>query len=69
MPSDVVRFFLAYDRPENEQTNFTLGGTKVDAVERAVGGKFGEAWLVSLDEKLATEAQWRAESRSFARRT
>ena len=50
LPADVLRFFLGYDRPEVEQTSFTLPGMR-GTVEQELVGRW-EAWLAELDARL-----------------
>lgn len=73
VPADSARFFLAYDGPEREQTNFTLEALEA-AVERELVQGW-EPWLRDFGARLASELDgvlpgtgaWTAEHRRFHR--
>lgn len=51
--ADIVRFYLSYDRPETEQTNFTMVAFK-EVVQRELIDSW-EYWLQQLGVKLLSE--------------
>jgi methionyl-tRNA synthetase len=53
VPSDIVRFYLSYDRPETEQTNFTLSAFK-QTVQRELIDSW-QPWLQQLKAKVLHE--------------
>lgn len=71
VPRDVARFFLAWDAPEREQTNFTMAALE-ETAERELEGAW-EPWLAALGERLGGESgdrvpgtgAWTAEHRRF----
>jgi methionyl-tRNA synthetase len=50
LPVDALRYFLAYDRPETEQSNFLLDNFRV-AVRRELLGRW-EPWLLRLGKRV-----------------
>jgi methionyl-tRNA synthetase len=50
VPADIIRLYLAYDRPEVEQTSFSLEDFLRFVQHELVDG--WEGWLIALDEKL-----------------
>lgn len=53
VPADVARFYLAYDGPEAEQTNFVFSELEATVRRELVAG--WEPWLRSLGAKLAAD--------------
>lgn len=52
VPVDAARFYLAYDRPDSEQRNFTLAALE-ETVRRELTGEW-EPWLRELGRKVKT---------------
>lgn len=71
VPRDVARFYLAWDAPEREQTNFTLAELEATAARELAGS--WEPWLAGLGGRIAGEfdgavpgtGAWTAEHRRF----
>lgn len=53
VPADLVRFYLSYNGPETEQTNFTMSDFE-DTVQRELI-KGWQSWLHDLGTKVSTE--------------
>lgn len=71
VPSDYVRYYLSYVRPETQKTNFTLSGFVQTIDEQLVG--HWQGWLGSLfsrtqklfDGRAPAPGAWNTEHRAF----
>jgi methionyl-tRNA synthetase len=55
LPTDVVRFVLSHDRPQSEQTSFSLARLRHVALDRLIGPV--QSWLYALQTDLQQECQ------------
>jgi methionyl-tRNA synthetase len=74
VPSDYVRYYLSYIRPENEKTNFTLSHF-IETIEKFVIGDW-QSWLNAMynrceklfSNKAPATGDWTAEQRAYYER-